>query len=161
MTRFVASCDAKKEDDQWEGIGEKYKKVQKLVYDTFFKDKTLVIIARMFTQTLVVQDSMGLEIIQTICEGATASVKAIGHFFSLWNKYGEKLEMGKLESYSKEQEQELRDLRAPMIDLHRHFCWFLGHLAYNFIRIDPVVDNLSKMKDEELNDEQKRDKQLT
>ena len=58
MSKILKACEGKKEEE-WEGIEEKFKKMQEVINIVLFKDTTFGIIARIYTQKFGVHQKIG------------------------------------------------------------------------------------------------------
>lgn len=61
MSKILKACEEKKEEE-WEGIEEKFKKMQEVINIVLFKDTTFGIIARIYTQKFGVHQKIGANI---------------------------------------------------------------------------------------------------
>jgi hypothetical protein len=104
---------------------------------------------------------MGSRFTQTICAGSGKYVKALSLFYKIWRQFGDKLGLGDMNANAEPEDNSkyTKPLEYRIANVHRHLCWYVGHYAYNQIKIEKV-NKPKPNKDEEKTKEQKRDEIL-
>lgn len=157
------SCEAKTEEEHWEGIPEKFTKLSAAVCGVLRKHSTFSRIAMMYSQAFGAQQTAAGSVVQEICSGASATVKSLSALYSLWSTYGEKLGLGELDSGDASASVAERTLQEVVCTLRRHLSWYLGHVAYAYVKIKSEPANTpssSKGMDEAARKEEERKQAL-
>lgn len=84
---------------------------------------------------------------QCICAGAVRTVTSLSLLYTIWTKYGEKLGLGESPSEDASSSPVDVTLEALVAKLRRHLSWYVGHIAYELIKIESK-DLDQKKKDE-------------
>jgi len=76
-----------------------------------------------------------MPVTQCICSGASHTVASLSLFYSIWTKYGEKLGLGAEPTEDSSSSLVDDTLEAMVAKLRRHLSWYVGHIAYELIKI--------------------------
>lgn len=93
-------------------------------------------VAMLYTQAFSIHRSVGQPVTQAICRGAVKAVESVSLLHTIWKKYGEKLGLG--EDTLSADSSALVDatLQQVVAKLRRHLSWYMGHIAYELIKIE-------------------------
>jgi len=100
----------------------------------------------LYTQTFSLHRPVELALTRHICDGAIRAVKSLGLLYTIWAKYGEKLGLGESPSDEASSSSVDRTLEQVVAKLRRHLSWYMGHIAYEFIKIENKDDQRAKEK---------------
>lgn len=94
LNKLLKSMAAKKEDADWEGAEARFTLIQAHINRVMFEQNDFLNLTRMFTQLFGVHQKLAGSITQMICFGTLKQVEALGLYYKIWHKYGEKLGLG-------------------------------------------------------------------
>jgi hypothetical protein len=104
-----------------------------------FKQSPFLYIAKLLTQAYGVHLKLTPNLNQAICSGSLKCMKAMSLYFDLWGTYGSKLgiEPRNLDSQLDTNHEYKSSLEWNLKSVYHHFGYYLGHLAYNYVKIQP------------------------
>ena len=107
----------------------------------------------LYTQTFSLHRPVELALTRHICEGAVQTINSVSLLYTIWSKYGEKLGLGERPSDEDSSSSVDRTLQQVVAKLRRHLSWYMGHIAYEFIKIENKDDQRAKEKAEAAGEE--------
>lgn len=113
-----------------------------------FKKSPFIYIIRLLTQNYGIHIKLTASLSEKICQGTLKCLKAMSLYFKIWNQFGEKLDMGDINAKLEDSHKVRESLEYNLTDVYQHLSYYLGHLAYNYVKIEPAVE-APKAKDED------------
>jgi hypothetical protein len=105
-----------------------------------FKDSPFIYIIRLLTQNYGIHIKLTANLSEKICQGTLKCLKAMSTYFEIWSKFGEKLEMGDINAKLEDSHKVGETLEYNLTEVYQHMSYYLGHLAYNYVKIEPVAE---------------------
>ena len=148
-------CSAKKEESEWEGAEEKYKKFSAETSRVLGAQSALCQVVMTFSQALLLLQPPAPAVRSIVFRGLAEISAACGAFYTNWRKYGKHLGLG--EEITVVSSGCVDDTLEKLIEkLFKHTSWYQGHTAYNLILIKDKESAKGKKEDSGKSEEEKK-----
>lgn len=155
VAALVEFCSAKKEESEWEGAAENYKKFSAETSRVLGAKNALYQVVMTFTQAFLLLQPPAPTIRAIIYKGLSRISTTCGAFYTNWRKYGKHLGLGEEITAAASSSCVDNTLEKLVEKLFRHVSWYQGHTAYNLILIKEKETEKEK-KEEDKSDEEKK-----